>query len=431
MPALCLTARRCAAPLPAPLGAALRAAETHDAARRISRAQLAQQEAQVRQALAGLTPTLEVQGQYVHNQYQGVLTYPNIDPQTGVPLGLTTITTQPYDQLQGTVGLNVPLVAPGAMARYAESKHASAGSRASDAASALEVQLAVARAYYQVVAAQGSPAAAAGAGATAQRARAVARARAAAGTANQRATDRAAVDLARAAQTRSESVRTLGVARRSLQTLSGLAVADLPTVGEQLAPAEPEDDLVRQALAQRPEVLQAREALAQAEATRTEAWTTLAPTLTGQAQEHLQNYTGFIGREGYWTLGVNLAWTLDPVGAPAQLARADASVAEQQARVDQALDTVRDDVHAAWLDVAANRARADASASEAQSATEALGLTQDQFRIGTASSLDLSQAERDAFTAEANATQARSDLAVSLLALEKATGRLLLEPAAP
>jgi outer membrane protein TolC len=41
--------------------------------------------------------------------------------------------------------------------------------------------------------------------------------------------------------------------------------------------------------------------------------------------------------------------------------------------------------------------------------------------------LDLSQAQRDAFTAEANAAQSQSDLATSLLALQKASGVALLE----
>lgn len=385
----------------------------------------------MRQALSGLTPTLTIQGGYTRNQYQGVLSYPNFDAATNSFSGLTTLTTQPYNQLQGIISLNVPILAPGAIVRYAENKHTAASSQASDAASDLEVQLSVARAYYQVVAAQGILAASERAVATAQEALSVSRAKAAAGTSNQLAIDRAMVDLQRAEQTRAESARVLGVAQRSLQTLTGLDVRQLPAVDDPSAPADSEDAFVEQALHQRPEVVQAREALAQAESTRTEAWTTLAPTLTGQAQEHLQNYTGFIGREGYWTLGLNLAWTLDPVGTPAQLAKADGSVVEQQARLDQTLDTIRDDVHSAWLDVVANGAKAKASETEAKSSAEALGITKDQFKIGTASSLDLSQAERDAFTAEANAAQAKSNLATSLLALQKAAGSLLLEASAP
>ncbi len=63
---------------------------------------------------------------------------------------------------------------------------------------------------------------------------------------------------------------------------------------------------------------------------------------------------------------------------------------------------------------------------EADSSREALELTQDQFKTGTATALDLSQAERDAFTAEVNRVQADSDLATALLSLQKASGEPLL-----
>ena len=65
--------------------------------------------------------------------------------------------------------------------------------------------------------------------------------------------------------------------------------------------------------------------------------------------------------------------------------------------------------------------------AEVHSAQEALRLTQEQFTAGTATSLDLSQAERDAFQAEANAAQSKADLAFALLQLQKATGQPLLE----
>lgn len=411
--------------IPAPLRDALEAAQTYNRTLRISRAQLAEQEASVTQALAGLTPTLQIAGSYVHNQYDGVLTYPNYA--NGTYAGLTTVTVTPYDQIQGTIGLNVPIVAPGAIARYAEQRHGEAGSRASEAASELEVQLSVARAYYQVVAAQGILAAAERALQTAQEALKVSQAQVSAGTANQLTIDRAQVDIARAAQTRANAIQTLGLARRSLETLTGLRVGDLPLAQTDGPQVETEDTLIARAKSLRPEILQSHELLAQASATRDEAWTTLAPTVVGQAQEHLQNYTGFTYHEGYWTLGVNLNWTIDPVGTPGQIKKANATYEEQAARLDQALDTVRDDVHSAWLDVEANRAKVEETQAEVKSAQQALALTQSQFKAGTSSSLDLSQAERDAFTAEANAAQAQSDLATALLALQKASGVSLLE----
>jgi outer membrane protein TolC len=60
------------------------------------------------------------------------------------------------------------------------------------------------------------------------------------------------------------------------------------------------------------------------------------------------------------------------------------------------------------------------------SAREALKLTEDQYAAGTATSLDLSQAQRDAFQAEANNAQSTADLASALLALQRAIGESLL-----
>jgi len=62
------------------------------------------------------------------------------------------------------------------------------------------------------------------------------------------------------------------------------------------------------------------------------------------------------------------------------------------------------------------------------SARRALKLTEEQFKAGTATSVDLSAAQRDAFNSEANLAQAEAELATALLALRKAAGQALLEP---
>ncbi len=428
---LCLLAAPPA--LPAELAASLRAAREHSRTLLISRAQLAQQQAQVAQAIAALLPTFQATGGYTRNQYLGAIALPNLPTSFGPgEAGATTstLTIQPQDQLQATLTLNVPLVEPGAIARLAEGRHGAASSAQSELASELEVQLSVARAYYQVVAAQGVLAAAVRSLKVSQDAEAVSRAKLELGKANQLTLDKARVDVSRAEQTVAESQRTLGLARRSLETLTGVAVTtDFPAPVDPSLPAltaTAERDCVDAAQASRPEVRQAREALAQASATKDEAWSQLAPTVLGQAQEHLQNYTGFIGHEGYWSVGVSFAWTLDPAGTRASVRKAEGALAEQRARLAQALDTVRDDVHSAWLDVVADAARARETRVEADSSREALELTQDQFKTGTATALDLSQAERDAFTAEVNRVQADSDLATALLSLQKASGEPLL-----
>jgi len=408
--------------LPAPLQDYLHAAADHNRALQISKAQLDEQQALVQQAISGLTPTLQAQGSYIRNQYNGELLLPN--SLLGLPgPGFQSTEIQPYDQLQGTIGLNVPLIQPTAIAKLAGQKHTAAAAEQATLATTLEVQLSVAQTYYQIVAAQGVLAAANHSLKTAQDALTISKNKFDAGTANKLTVDRALVDVARSQQTVADAQRALGVARRSLETLSGLPVSgDLPAVEEAGLPAQGEDFYVDAAVRQRPEVAQARESISVASAARTAAWALLAPSLVGQAQEHLANYGGFIGHEGYWTLGLNLSWVIDPVGTHASLHLADATLTEDEARLNQTLDTVRDDVHSAWLLVVADQSHVEETKAEVSSAREALKLTQEQFAAGTATSLDLSQAERDAFSAEANAAQSASDFAAALLSLQKASG---------
>jgi outer membrane protein len=149
--------------------------------------------------------------------------------------------------------------------------------------------------------------------------------------------------------------------------------------------------------------------------------------LNGSTKESFSNAAGFTGQTAYWNVGVNLSWTVDPVGTPAAIRRARAAVEEQRQRLAQAQDAVRDDVHTAWLQIEADRARLTEASSEALSAREAVELAQKQFLAGTATSLDVSSTQRDAFNADATLAQAKSDLAAALLELRKAAGERLLE----
>ncbi len=405
----------------------LKAGREHNRTLGISRAQLAEQEAQVSVALSTLTPTVQVQGAYTRNQYPAIVTFPSSLINGSAPMGFTTVTIQPYNQLNGTIAVNVPLLNADGITRFAQARHASAGANQSEKASEADVDLSIVRTYYQVVAAQGVLVAAKRAYAVSTDALTLARSKLEAGTANKLSVDKALVDQARAAQTVSEADRTLGVARRSLETLTGLpAESELAGPGAPDLPQTPEQSYVDRAQLQRPEILQAQQAVSQASALRDQAWVQLVPTLTGNFTETLTNASGFVGREGYWGLGVKLNWILDPVGTPASIRKADATVLEQETKLKQELDTVRDEVHTSFLDIALDQARVEETTAELKSAREALKLTQDQFAAGTATSFDLSQAQRDSFQAEANNAQSTADLASALLALQRAVGEPLL-----
>ncbi len=414
--------------LPGPLVHALTVARTHSHALGVSRAQLAGQEAMVDAAFAALLPSFLANGSYTRNQYLAELNLSAAPPGLFPPGTPETIIVSPYNQWGANVGVNVPLIEPTGIARYSATQHARDAARGALRASDDEVLLATARAYYSVVAAQGVLEAATRALATAKDNLQVTQVRKASGAANQLAVDRANVDVARAEETLATAQQTLGVARRSLETLTGEPqAADLPAVGEMELPSQPESFYVDEAERLRPEMIQARETLAQLDGSLSEAWLQLAPSVVGGAQEHFTNATGFTGKSMYWTLGATLNWNIDPFGTRAAVRRAQAAVDEQKERIQQTRDSVRDDVHATWLEIVADSARTQEAVVEAASAREALGLTREEFRYGTATSLDVSQAQRDAFNSDANLAQSRSALGTALFALRKAAGEPLLE----
>jgi len=409
--------------LPEPLRHYLQAAEQNNHALGISRGQLEEQQAAASQALAALTPTVVLGGNYTRNQYASTV---RVGDGMG---GILTATITPLNQWTGTIGVNVPLIIPGAISRYAEARHQRDAAAMATLASSADIQMAVVRAYYQVVASQGVLTAAQKARATAEESERIAEAKVAAGTVNDVAVSKARVDLALSGQVIANAGRALGLARRNLATLCGTEEpGELPpVVGTEATLESSEADFVTQAQTKRPEVAEVRQLLQQASAAHDEAWLQFAPSLIAGAQEHITNATGFTGANFYWTAGLTLALTLDPVGTPASIRRADGLLFEQNQRLAQALDLVRDDVHTAWLDIDAGRERLAETRSEVLSARRALKLTEEQFKAGTATSVDLSAAQRDAFNSEANLAQAEAELATALLALRKAAGEPLLE----
>jgi outer membrane protein TolC len=414
--------------LPGPLVHALTVARAHSHALGVSRAQLAGQEAQVDAAFATLLPSLQANGAYTRNEYLAELNLSSVPPGLFPPGTPTKIVVSPYNQWGANLGVNVPLIEPGGIAHYSSARHSRDAAVGALRASDDEILLGTARAYYDVVAAQGVVEAAVRALTTAKDNLQVTQVRKTAGAANQLAVDRANVDVARGEQTLATAEQTLGVARRNLETLTGEPqTADLPMLTEPDLPSRSENDYVDSAERLRPEVVQAQETLLQLEGTLDEAWLQLAPSLVGSAQEHFTNATGFTGKEAYWTAGATLNWNIDPSGTRAAVRHAQAAVDEQKERLLQMRDSVRDDVHTSWLEMEADRARAKEAIIEASSAREALELTREEFRYGTATSLDVSQAQRDAFNADANLAQSRSALGTALFALRKAAGEPLLE----
>ncbi|HCF62610.1 MAG TPA: hypothetical protein DFS52_32060 [Myxococcales bacterium] len=404
--------------VPEPLERYLEAARRNNLTVEVARAQLSQASAQRDQALGGLLPGLSLEALYTRNQYESSVQSPGLR----IVIGLK-------DSLIARATLTVPLFDLSSYSRYWASGHALEAAEEAVDATLLDVELAVAQAYYQVVANQGLVAAARRAMEVAQESERLARVRFEAGTVTMLAVDTARVDRARAEQNLIAARRSLAVASRTLATLTRLPEpGDLPEPTAPAASELTEEAFVERALEGRAEIAQQRALLRQATSSRSEAWGPVVPTLSAFARENYSNATGFVGNELYWEAGLRLDWRADLslIGAVRQV---NAQIREGEARLQQAIDEVRDQVHTAWLDVRANRSRLEVARVEEGSARDALEIARARYEAGTATSFELSQAQSDAFSADANLVQARADLAYSVLVLRKASGQSLLAQA--
>jgi outer membrane protein TolC len=145
--------------------------------------------------------------------------------------------------------------------------------------------------------------------------------------------------------------------------------------------------------------------------------------------ERVTNAEGLAGREASWQALVGLTWSFDLTalaGIRSQDAAADVARAQEQ-RVRLA---ARDDIHRAWRTVQTDIARSRSARVQAEVSARAAKLALDRYQAGTATQLDLLQAQRDAFAADAARIQADADLVNARAQLRIAAGESLLEPAA-
>lgn len=421
MPASTLLAFVAFASLPPALADRLNAARDNNPAIAISRAQVAAQEAAADQSAILFVPRVQADGRYVRNQYDSSLSYPTSFGPGGPTL--QTITIQPYDQFSGSVGVALPLVDLSAAARQDEARHGSQIAQEAARSAEDQVLLATAHAYFDVVAAQGIAEAASRSVAVAEAGLKIARIRKAAGATTQLTVDRAELAVHRALQDFARADLTLRLAIRNLETLSARPLESaLPVPDDLVPPDAAESDLVAEALDRRPEIAEARAAAAQQEKALDASRSQWYPTLSANAQELVANNAGFQANNAYWTAGLTLGWSFAPTTVAAAARRDEALLRRQRARIDQAVASVKDEVHAALLGIRAGRAQVDQARAAHRTAQSALRMATEQFKAGTATALELSEAQSDAFRAEADVWKSRAELSKAVLSLQKAVG---------
>lgn len=367
------------------------------------------------QAWGALLPALTATGDITHNQYAAIVTIP-----TG-PSSSEKITITPMNQRDLSLKVELPLLDATRWLKTASARASLDGATQRELATRDTVRRQVVSGYYGF----------AGAGAvldSARRSLELSRAqleqqdvRHRAGVATELDLVRASAEVARNEQLVADAEVQAELARRTLETLSGLEVKQSVTM--------PDDDLHPEAdlksfedrVGALPQVQAAQLDATSASRNWTAAALALVPTVNGQFTEKFTNATGFQGANELWNAGVNLNWRLDAVGV--QGIRA-ASAAEQTAALnaEKARQTARDQVHSDWLKVRAALSKVRSAKAQVESARRAEALARDRNAAGVANQLDVIQASRDLFSAEVNDIQARFELTQARVALRLSAG---------
>jgi len=406
-----------------PVDEFLRAARTGSADNAEARAARRQVRAEADAALGRALPSLSLRGEYTRNELESTLTFP--DPAGGPA---TAVTLTPRDQLDGIARLDVPLVDLASFARVGAARTSARASAKQEAATELRVQSLVSQDYYQLVANLALVASSRRALDVAEEGLRIAKQRHQTGTGTLLDVDRATAEVERNVQQVAGAELQASLVARALQSRTGISpvlaggavlAADLreePPL-ERFQP--PDEELPGLAAAMETRVAAEKEARAQR--------LSLVPSLGASLTERVTDFEGLAGQEATWQAVVGLSWSFDLTtlaGIRAQSAAAEGARArEQRARL-----AARDDIHRAWMTVQTNIARSRSARVQAEVSARAADLARDRYEVGEGTQLDLLQAQRDAFGADAGRIQADADLLNSRAQLRVAAGESLLEP---
>ncbi len=380
---------------------------------RITREQRLRAAAELHQAWAGLLPFLSAQGTWTRNQRP-------VEVGPFAPGGDPIVIT-PEDQYDAVLRLELPLIDTVRWARVGAASIAdeAAGLRQDVVRDAIRRQLAATWfAYAASLAVRDA----------AQRSLGVAEAqlklqeiRGSLGAATEVELLRARAEVERGRQAVAETLSAVALTRRSLQSLTGLDVAEEATLpADDPAPDAPLPELEGK-LGALPGVRASTKDAAYADAAARVARLAYLPTLSAHFTERLSNASGFAGETDSWTTGLVLGWRLDaPTWFAGNAARAGANVAALAVEKQQL--TARDQLFSDWQRLTTAVQKLTSSAAQVEAARRAAQLIRDRYDVGAATQTDVIQAERDLFGAEVNQIQARAELASAHVALRISAG---------
>ncbi len=385
-------------------------------------ATLRQREAEAGAALGRILPVFSARGVYTRNQYEAAITLPNGGPR---------VVITPYNQLDAFLQLDVPLFDASNYYRWRSSKSLARAAREQRGAAELDVTRAVASNYFQLLGARALVESASNSVKAAEANLDYVSVRRESGAATELDQERARANVERARQDVADAQLLAELAARNLETLSGLSPVDpAPLPPDELQEEAPLERWQQIAAGDTPNERAARELSEASSAAKKSASFALLPTLSASAQERFTNATGFTGRDSYYTLQLIAAWRVDYATlktAEAQAAAADVA----QVREARTRRSVSDAIFQAYRRVQNGLVKSRSARAQSAAAKKAADLALERYQAGVSTQLDVTQAQRDAFLAEAARIQADADLAFARASLRLAAGRSPSDPRKP
>ena len=324
-----------------------------------------------------------------------------------------------------TLTLTQPLFAATAFPLYAGAKHSREVARYDEIDQRRQLAFDAARAYFGVIATQRLFAAARSRLDLAQATLDDTRARAQAGLVSTNDVTRAEIEWSNAQQSLAAEQGALDEARLSLAYVINAPVqTDLKGPTQSLSPGALQvNQLIAKALAQRPDLVAARESVAAASALADEPGLRFVPTLTASAQARAADQTIVGNRYVNTTALISFNWTIWDAGvrsADADSRRAAMDTAQLQ---HQALmRNIETGVRTAVAELVAAQASLTAATKAYDSARRSADETNVLYKQGLAKAIELVDANSSRFTAEVGMAAAQLALRQGELDLRLALG---------
>ena len=365
-------------------------------------------EAQAGEALARALPGLSAGATYTRNQWD---------------VSFAGLSVLPRDQVDAAVTLAVPLVDLAKFARISAADWSAQAAAHQQNVTAREVEAQVVQLYYQLAADLALVS-------VARKALDVVRVDFNLTEEAARAGSAAALDVARAraeVEQRSQQVTSaeleVKLTAQALTSRTGIRpdTETAPELADDLH-EEPRIEGFLAGVPTTPAVLAATTSQDAAERGATAQRLTLLPVLGGTFIERYTNATGFLnGHHEAYAASVSLTWALDLGTEPAIRARKAEALAAK-ARAEEASLAVIDAVVRAFNTIEADIARSRSARAQSAATARAADIARTRYRAGVVTQLEMIQADRDAFAAEAARIQADSDLLNARRQLRLASG---------